>query len=874
MSSTTSKRQTKKQSMRDKKKMMKAKDRRVLAASLEEHGILKIAATTTIDCGGSDDNISTTRQDDISARTVNYDENNRTSMVRLPSSDTAATLSDLIEALPKTQPAFDYYDCAIPVPNIECRRKAFDLQKYNPEHVVDIKNTIFSATSLFSFDAAEFPFADLVSDVFEKHVSSWGPDRREIVEEYYDLQEEANRRTTKRTSSSNGITSAAEEKISMNEDGAAVISRPTTSPIGRENNCKRATSCLQAAEDLAVTRSSSCSSSSSSSPTLSGPRVHHEGPHHRGAVAPAGESSSCGLFSVKQEERDRGAAAAPTQGYETSITGNKSFTSASEQQQHGVLPSAVNRRTSVHCYNRRAESNRNDRSGCCEKSFYSSGTTTTSASITPEGRRDQSCSSATSSKTASRPQDDGVEDYFHHTAGATSLLPGQVLGSTSPVSLILSGNDQQAQEQKHLVHAAVESSTPIKNSNSDSSTEVCSAKTTTGGQVSSRSEVSTPWSTGSSPVSEDRSCGACPRTAALQSTSTESSCINRSSSSRSRGEGPLLTGSLVLDDLADDVEMRGSSCSTIVARTGAGDQDHDHREEDLHRIDLDQRRQTFAESMQQRPDFQLSLIHLTAQGKNMAKFPPRSGHDPFRRGWMYALKEPTFRKRIDALFEKFMREVIKPRLKEQYREYLLDCLAQNRKPECGSWERGGRGTRNEEAMMVQLEGDHDSSCAPETAPVISAAARERSTTAASEQQEQMIAQLLEDFKVFYQYEPSLRAHVKDVKPLGIPHTDADYYHQPGEINFWWPVSHRVFASNSLFAESQPGRKDFAPFCCGYGEVVQFYGNQNLHFTKLNETEFSRVSLDLRVVPSFLYCDTWKKADGKVSFSNGGYYRMM
>eukprot|EP00392_Amoebophrya_sp_AT5.2_P010197 g10250.t1 len=183
----------------------------------------------------------------------------------------------------------------------------------------------------------------------------------------------------------------------------------------------------------------------------------------------------------------------------------------------------------------------------------------------------------------------------------------------------------------------------------------------------------------------------------------------------------------------------------------------------------------------------------------MVKFPPRSGHDPFRRAWMYIFKDAEFRPRINALFKKFVQKVIKPHLQ-------------------------------------RLLGEENGA-----------------------------------FEVMYQTEPSLRVHIRNVKPLGVPHTDADYYHQPGEINFWWPVVDQVYGSNSLYCESSPGKGDYEPFSAKYGEVVQFYGNQNLHFTELNDTERSRVSFDLRVVPGKYYCDSWQRGEGVVPFKLGGYY---
>jgi hypothetical protein len=54
-------------------------------------------------------------------------------------------------------------------------------------------------------------------------------------------------------------------------------------------------------------------------------------------------------------------------------------------------------------------------------------------------------------------------------------------------------------------------------------------------------------------------------------------------------------------------------------------------------------------------------------------------------------------------------------------------------------------------------------------------------------------------------------------------------------------------TNSLYAESSPGRGDFTPFALGYGTIQRFWGAACAHHTVANETS-TRVSFDFRVVP--------------------------
>lgn len=125
--------------------------------------------------------------------------------------------------------------------------------------------------------------------------------------------------------------------------------------------------------------------------------------------------------------------------------------------------------------------------------------------------------------------------------------------------------------------------------------------------------------------------------------------------------------------------------------------------------------------------------------------------------------------------------------------------------------------------------------------------------------------------VVYQALPSLRLHLPNDK-LGIAlHKDADYFHQPNEVNMWIPISDHVGGSNSLFCESAPGKGDFAPFEVPSGSFMRFFGNQCLHHTVINTSEFTRVSLDVRCVPRELYDDNWANPQGRVCFRLGEYY---
>lgn len=136
-----------------------------------------------------------------------------------------------------------------------------------------------------------------------------------------------------------------------------------------------------------------------------------------------------------------------------------------------------------------------------------------------------------------------------------------------------------------------------------------------------------------------------------------------------------------------------------------------------------------------------------------------------------------------------------------------------------------------------------------------------------------------------QKEPSFRIHIPNNTALGKRdddtdderigfHCDGDYNHPSTEINFMITVTGQS-DTNSCYVESLPGKEDFHPININYGEVFRFYGNRCRHFNKKNKTEFSRISLDFRVIPASKYVEQESSAihSGR-KFAVGGYYMRM
>lgn len=106
--------------------------------------------------------------------------------------------------------------------------------------------------------------------------------------------------------------------------------------------------------------------------------------------------------------------------------------------------------------------------------------------------------------------------------------------------------------------------------------------------------------------------------------------------------------------------------------------------------------------------------------------------------------------------------------------------------------------------------------------------------------------------IIFQRAPTLRVYPPGGQTaMGSYHNDEQYHHQPSEINFWLPISERVWGSNSLWVESSPGLGDFAPLDLSYGQVFRGYLNQCRHGCQANLSGATRVSVDFRVVSDVL-----------------------
>lgn len=138
-------------------------------------------------------------------------------------------------------------------------------------------------------------------------------------------------------------------------------------------------------------------------------------------------------------------------------------------------------------------------------------------------------------------------------------------------------------------------------------------------------------------------------------------------------------------------------------------------------------------------------------------------------------------------------------------------------------------------------------------------------------QEQIFCAYIEDF--LYQKFPTFRVHLPGNIAVGAFHNDAEFHHPAGEINFIIPLTNSN-DSASVWVESEPSKKDFAPITLNQGELVMFDGNRLTHGNRVNVTGRTRVSMDFRILPISKYDESNSGESMTLStkFREGEYYK--
>ena len=133
--------------------------------------------------------------------------------------------------------------------------------------------------------------------------------------------------------------------------------------------------------------------------------------------------------------------------------------------------------------------------------------------------------------------------------------------------------------------------------------------------------------------------------------------------------------------------------------------------------------------------------------------------------------------------------------------------------------------------------------------------------------------------IVYQRIPTFRVHLPNNIAVGEWHKDK-WYRDPNwhirthEMNFYLPFTD-AYDENTIWAESEEDKKDFAPMNCNYGEFIEWDGVNLMHGNKINTTVHSRISIDFRIMPYQYYTPSdHGSINTKSEFKIGGYYNLL
>lgn len=106
------------------------------------------------------------------------------------------------------------------------------------------------------------------------------------------------------------------------------------------------------------------------------------------------------------------------------------------------------------------------------------------------------------------------------------------------------------------------------------------------------------------------------------------------------------------------------------------------------------------------------------------------------------------------------------------------------------------------------------------------------------------------------------------------HCDRDFSHHPTEQNFIIPIT-QMFSTNSIFYDPEPDSSmtdplQFIPMNLQTTEFAQAYFNKIRHCNRINQTNKTRISFDIRVIPFSKYEENMSYFKG-TKFELGKYY---
>lgn len=109
---------------------------------------------------------------------------------------------------------------------------------------------------------------------------------------------------------------------------------------------------------------------------------------------------------------------------------------------------------------------------------------------------------------------------------------------------------------------------------------------------------------------------------------------------------------------------------------------------------------------------------------------------------------------------------------------------------------------------------------------------------------------------YYQRPPTLRLQPGPSRSSVKTHRDSEYGHQDGELNYWIPLTDPDLTNCTIWVESTPDQGDYHPMNVTHGQVAVFHGSACRHFVPMNQTIYTRMSLDFRVGVEGFFDGEW------------------
>jgi hypothetical protein len=130
-------------------------------------------------------------------------------------------------------------------------------------------------------------------------------------------------------------------------------------------------------------------------------------------------------------------------------------------------------------------------------------------------------------------------------------------------------------------------------------------------------------------------------------------------------------------------------------------------------------------------------------------------------------------------------------------------------------------------------------------------------------------------QLVFQRWPSFRIHLPNNVAVGGWHSDKEYNHPAGEVNFIVALT-PMFESNTVITESAPKKRDFHQIEMNPGQYFRFNGNECTHGNLPNKTGLTRVSFDFRIMNFLDYKSDYEltSLSANKKFLIGAYYDVM